>query len=439
MKKIFLLLIFSVFSVSISAQTDTFKLSLSGAMQCGLANRFDAKVNNLNIDISKNEFVKSKKSLLPDIFINGKVLYSGQVQPSIVSAGILGFTEPEKISLGMKNNTSLSLDFDYTIFKPGLYTDLEITSNNLELEKEKKNKSDIDIKVEIAEAYDIVVLKSLQYEIAKQNENRFKEYFKLAAGKYNNGTMLESDMLLSELDYKNATANTEKQKQNYLLSVQNLKYKINIPLQSVIILTDSLQSFTENNISADFNNQHVNRPEINMLSIQKSNFELQLKKAKQNYLPALSLIANYTQLFQGPGFEYNNSFYWAPVSYIGFKLSFPLTGYLKNTNTVEESKLKLSRSDMELKQKTIDVRYEMQEALTKLNNANQNLVTSKDNYTFSQKLYELKKQQYNTGSFSYENLLDTEKSLSNSEQEYILAVYNYFIAAIYYQKAAGRF
>jgi outer membrane protein TolC len=145
-----------------------------------------------------------------------------------------------KIAIGEKNNTALSLDLNYPIYKPGLYTDIKIASNNLELEKEKNNKSDINIKIEIAESYDNVLLKSLQYEIAQKNESRYKEYYDLAKGKYDNGALLESDMLLAELDYKNAVANTAQQKQNYLLCLQNLKYKINVPDQSVIILTDSL-------------------------------------------------------------------------------------------------------------------------------------------------------------------------------------------------------
>src|ERR1035437_10128555 len=249
MKKIIYLLVLSAFCCTIAAQTDTLKLSLDGAIQLGLNNRFDTKERTLNIDLAKNKLLKSKKDLLPDISANGKITYNGQVEPTIVSPGILGFTKAQKIALGMKNNTAFALDLNYTVYKPGLYTDIKIASNNLELEREKNNKSDIDIRVEIAEAYDDVLLKSLQYDITRKNENRYKEYYDLANGKYNNGALLESDMQLAELDYKNAKANTKKQKQNYLLSIQNLNYKINFPMQSVILFADSLQSSIGTNIS----------------------------------------------------------------------------------------------------------------------------------------------------------------------------------------------
>jgi outer membrane protein TolC len=246
-------------------------------------------------------------------------------------------------------------------------------------------------------------------------------------------------MLLAELDYKNAIAATEKQKQDYILSIENLKYKINIPEQSVVILTDSLHSDEAgigDVLSAD---ALTKRSEIKQLAIEQGGNELQLKKARQNYFPSLSLFANYTQFYQGPQFDYSNNFYWAPVNYVGVKLSIPITGSFKNTNSVKEYKLKLVQTDFALKQKTADIQYEVQESLSRLNNAKQNLVTANDNYLLSQKVYELKKQQYNSGSFSYEKLLDTEKSLSGTEQEYISAVYSFMIAKISYQKAVGNY
>jgi outer membrane protein TolC len=440
MKKIIFLLVLFAFCIKISAQNDTLKLSLKQAVQMGISNRFDVKASNLNIDLAHNNLVKTKKDLLPELSANGKINYYGQVQPSIIPAGYLGLTEPEKITIGMKNNTALAVDFNYAVYKPGLYTDIKIASNNLELEKEKNNQSDFIIKIKISETYENALLKSLQYNIAQKNENRYKEYYELAGGKYSNGAILESDMLLAELDYKNSKANTAKQKQNYLLSLQNLGYEINIPAQTIIILTDSLQTASENDGNIELpTNAPINRSEIRQLNIEQSIYTLQLNKTKQNYLPTLSLFANYTQLFQGADMVYSNSFYWAPVDYVGLKLSIPITANIKNTSSVNGYKLKLLQNELKLKQKTADVTYEIQDAITRLNNSRQNLFIAKDNYALSQKIYGIKKQQYDSGSFLYEKLLDMEKSIATSEQAYINATYDFLIAKINYQKAMGKY
>ena len=439
MKKIIYILVLAVVCGKLSAQNDTLKLSLEQAIQIGMSNRFDVKGDHLNTDIARNRLIKTRRELLPDLTASGKLLYYGELQPSIIPAGYLGFTEPKKIAIGMKNNTSFALDLNYTIYKPGLYTDKKIASNNLVMEEERNKKSDINIKIEIAEAYDNILLESLQYKIAQKNAGRYKEYYELTRGKYSSGAILESDMLLAELDYKNAIAGLEKQKQEYMLSTKNLKYKINVPEQTVVVLTDSLHSGEagmDDELSAD---GLTKRSEIKQLEIEQAGNELQLKKAKENYLPSVSLFGNYTKFYQGPQFDYSNNFYWSPVNYVGVKLSVPITGSIKNTNTVKEYKLKMAQTDFILKQRTADIRYEIQESRTRLNNAGQNLETAKDNYLLSQKVYELKKQQYDSGSFSYEKLLDTEKSLSATEQEYISAVYSFLIAKINYLKAIGNY
>jgi outer membrane protein TolC len=272
------------------------------------------------------------------------------------------------------------------------------------------------------------------------NEQRYKEYYDLANGKYHNGAMIESDVMQAQLDYKNAQTNTKKQNQNYLLSLQTLKYNINIPAQTVIIPTDSLQAMENSNSIVDLSANSVsNRSELKQLSIEQNGYILQLGKARQNYLPTLSLFGNYTQLFQGPDFNYSNNFYWAPVNYVGVTLSIPITGSIRNTNDVNDFKIKIAQANFEIKQEAVTIQYEIQQAITNLLNAEKNLQESQNNYNLSQKLYELKKQQYGLGSFSYENLLDTEKSLSTAEQEYITAVYDLLIAKINYQKAIGKY
>ncbi|MDR3704298.1 MAG: TolC family protein [Paludibacteraceae bacterium] len=440
MKKIIYLLLFTALSSNMVAQTDTLTLSLDQAMQLGLNNRFDSKESSLNIDVAKSKKIKSKKELLPDISANGKVIYNGQVQPTIVPAGYLGFTSPEKIALGMKNNTAFALDLNYSIYKPGLYTDIKIAANNIVLETEKNHHTNIDIKTEIAEAYENVLLKAIQYDIALKNEARYNEYYELALGEYNNGALIESDRMLAKLDYKNAKTNTEKLKQNYLLSVQYLKYKLAIPDQTAIKLTETIESaYAETTTETNYTNPTTDRTEIKQLWIEQRGIKLQLSKARQNYLPSFDVTANYTKLFQGAGFDYANSFYWTPVDYVGLRLSVPITGSIKNANTVKEYKIQLRQNALKLQQKTADVQYEILEALTQLNNAKQNLRVAKDNYDLSGKVYNLKKQQYNSGSFPYQQLLDTEKSLTNADQEYITSIYNFLLAKINYQKAIGMY
>jgi outer membrane protein len=64
---------------------------------------------------------------------------------------------------------------------------------------------------------------------------------------------------------------------------------------------------------------------------------------------------------------------------------------------------------------------------------------TRTNYQLSGSIYQTQKQQYQLGAFSYGNLLDTERSLSTAEQNYIRAVYDFLLARVNYQQAIGGF
>ncbi len=131
--------------------------------------------------------------------------------------------------------------------------------------------------------------------------------------------------------------------------------------------------------------------------------------------------------------------FWTPFSYFGIKFSVPITSNIKNKNSIDSYKFKTLQTDLYLKQQTEAINFEVQKASTELENATENVQTTKSNYDLSKTIYENQKLQYSFGSLLYSNLLDTDKSLSAAEQNYVKSVYDYLLAKISYQKAIGYF
>ena len=104
----------------------------------------------------------------------------------------------------------------------------------------------------------------------------------------------------------------------------------------------------------------------------------------------------------------------------------------------QEYAFKVQQTNLHLQQKKADIIYEVQKTLASLNNAWHNMQTTQDNYELSKRIYENQKQQYVLGSFQYSNLLDTERSLSTAEQNYVKSVYEYLLAKLNHQKATGH-
>ncbi len=419
-------------------QSAELKVGLQEAIDLGLKNRYDLQADQYNLLIADNELSKSKKEWIPEISGAGNIRYSPQIQATFIPGGFFG-NEPGLVSLGAKSTTIFGLDLNQTIFKPGISSDIKIARNNVELEKEKKRQNENYIREQIAQAYLNVVLRDLQNKIATNDEQRYKEYAQVAEGKLKAGSLIENDYLKAKLDYENAKVETLKAKQNYQLALENIKYQINVPAETELTLSDSLNSASFLLEQLPTNYDVTKRTEIEQLTLQQQNNKLQIVRSKQNALPSVSLYANYSKQFVYTNFDYTLSQWWSPFSYLGLRLSVPITSNFKNRNTIRENEIRSIQTDLNLKQKQADINYEVQKASSELSNSLKNMNIAKSNYELSQVIYKNQKQQYDLGTLLYSNLLDTDRSLNTTEQNYVKAVYDYLVAMINYQKAIGNY
>jgi outer membrane protein TolC len=437
MKKIILLLAVGLPVLTCAQTNQAFTLSLKQAMELGLKNRFDRKVFQYNIPMAENDLSKSKKGWIPEVQAAGDIQYTTQIQPTYIPKGFVGFGEPGLLTLGAKNMTVFGLSLVQPLFKPGINTNVKIAETNLALQKVKIRGDEMDIKNKISLAYLDVLLKRLQFQIAENEEARFKEYEELAAGKYKMGTLIENDYLRAKLDYKNAKVKTAMMSQNDSLAMDYLKYQINIPEEDILTLSDSIETIRFDSEALQPESIFQNRTEIKQLELQRQENKLQLKKVRQNALPSVSFTGYYAGIYQNQDFHYNESKWWAPHSYLGLQFSIPITSNFINKNEMTEYELRQDQLELELQQEKSAIQFQIRKASDDLQNAKENMQNAKENYSLSQTIYKNQRQQFTIGVFRYSDLLETEKSLDKAEQIYIEAVYEYLIAQVAYEKATG--
>jgi outer membrane protein TolC len=434
MKRI-IAIIGTLFSTASHAQTT---LTLQQALELGLKNRYDIQANQYDINIAQTNINRSKTAWIPEINAKGEVRYNTRVQATYIPQGFGNLDKPELLALGAKNLTVLGLDLNQPLYKPQLSTSIKIARNEADLQREKNREAEINIKMMIARAYLNVLLKEAQQKIAANDEQRYEQYYTLADGKYKVGSLIENDYLHAKLDYENAKVQYQQSVQNYNLAIEELKYQVNIPTESHIVIVDTLSKNALPDlqpVAADA----TNRTEIKQLLLSQQGNQLQLKMTRQNVLPVVSFFANYSGQFVNNNFNYTKSEWWSSFSYLGLRVSIPLTANFKNHHDLLENRMRVQQTELNIKQKTADINYEITKASTERNNALNNLQEAGKNYELSQTIYQNQLKQFALGSFQYNNLLDTEKSISTVEQNYIMAVYDYLNATINLQKANGGF
>lgn len=440
MKQIIPIIILTLAASLCQAQqtAETLKLSRTEAIRLGLQNRYDVKANAYDVQIAGTQIVQAKNKWLPELNGDGQVRYSPQLQNSVIPGGVLpGFNEPTLLPLTVKNQTILGLSLSQPIYDANLINDVRIAENQLQQQQEKKRASETEIMLTISRSYLDVQLRGLQKRIAADIAERNSEYEKIAAGMLKAGSLIENHYLRAKLDRENAEQLLKQAEQSYSLSLLKLRYHLNVPENTSLILTDSL----ELNAMSDLTMVQPNgsRPEIRLLELAGKGYELDLRKTRQALLPSLSFGANYSQQFLSDDFRYSAGRWWSPFSYLSLNLHIPISAHYKNKAVATEYRERIGQNALLLAQKKADISYEVQQARTALTNAVSNMKSAGDSYQLSKTIFHNQQAQYKLGAFDYSALLDTEKSLNATEQVYIQSAYDLMLAQLQLQKATNNF
>ncbi len=438
MNRIYLTVIISFVVIIANAQTQGGVLSLSRekAIEIAIQKRFDKKAQTVHSQSAQSAINDAKKQWLPDIAGTSETRYNPQLQKTIIPGGILpNYDKPSLLALGGAVNTSyINLSLEQSIYDKEKNIQLALSKNDYQSRLEKEKETEIQIKDEVLKAYLEILLKEFQYKIAEDIQERSIEYLKLSKAKFENGKIIENDYLRVKLDKDNADVAVSVSLQQYKLAKITLCFRLNLPAETKIELSENL-----NDIAAE--NKHYSlqqRTELrqSMLQIQKDS--ILLKGVKQNWFPKISFVANYTYQYQNEKYQFDNKGWWSPYSYLGLKATFPISNILKSKSDVVVKKLTLDESRLRYEHIQTEINFAVSKSISDIENARNNLIVAKANYELAQKIFKNHQQQFSLGMFDYSNLLDTERTLRTSEQQYTEAVYFYMLAYMENQKQTGN-
>ena len=437
MNKIFITLLFVIGQLTTFAQSQPKSLSLKEAIAIAMNSRADLQADGYNTLIAQNNIDRKKRIWIPDVSANANLRYNIGLQGTLIPAGFGGLPEPAILSLGARNVTAFGLDISEPLYRPTLKTELRLAEVSLQATKESKSVAENALKAKIAEAYYNVSLKKLQRTMLMDVEKRYKEYLLITEGKFKNGVALESEYLKTKLDADNAAIEVTKAEQAYAFSLTYLKYLINMPTETEVIVTDTLRT-KDTAYNGETLPTTINRPEVRILDLQNKSLDLMTQRTKESFLPTVSLYANASIQYLNNNYDYTKDF-WNPYSFVGVRMEVPLSAKYKSVETLNEYALKLKQGTLEQEQKNADIHFEIEKAKTDIQNALLNLKSTKMSYDLSNDLYAQQVKQFALGGLLYSNILDTERTLNTSEQNYVRAIYDYIIAKISWQKATGQF
>jgi outer membrane protein TolC len=184
--------------------------------------------------------------------------------------------------------------------------------------------------------------------------------------------------------------------------------------------------------------KYVDRPDFQLLQVNRQLNEFDVKRYKKMYIPTANLTAAYAQN------QYTNTFYlgeknsWFPSSYVGLSINVPIfDGFYKAAN-ISQAKLKLQQTENKMDDLKIRIDNDVRQAQLRFTAALASLDFQKKNLDLSQRVYDQTRKKYEQGLGSNTEITTALSDQTTAQANYFNALYNAIIARVDYRTAIGK-
>lgn len=400
--------------------------------------------NNLSLETKRNDILKGKHTLsenraklLPQI--NAIASFNDNFNPPVSVTDGSAYGNPYNVTHTLQYNASAGLQLQMPLYNQTVYTALSIARTMDEINGLSYEKAREDLMMQIAQMYYLGQSTSEQIAIVKENIRRLEELRDITTAFFDNGMAMEVDVKRVNINLENLQVQYDNAVSMLTQQLNLLKYVMDYPAEKEISLTPV---DTEHITPVALSGLSENLSELRLLRQQGTLAKQQQKMISQGYLPSLSLTGNFMySAFTDKAknwFHSGPSNHWYNSSGIGLTLRIPVfDGFDKR------SKLRKARIDTENVRLTYEnTRKNLQtqylNATNELMNSQRNFTKQKDNYLLAEDVYEVTSDRYREGIASMTEVLQDEMRMSEAQNNYVNAHYNYRMTNLSLLKLTGN-
>jgi len=421
-----LLLLFTVFGLGATAQTQEF--TLTAAQDYAIKHNYQAKNAIIDVAIAARKVKETIAGGLPQATANVSYNNFINLATSLVPGEFFG-GEPGtymEVSFGTKHNASIDGQLTQLLFSGSYFVGLKASKAFQNMSELQLEQVEQDVKTAIANAYFLVLISEKNKKLMQETIETMEKLLSDTKAMFDAGFMEDTDVdriNLVILDLKTSLLNADNQIQNALYL---LKFNLGLNVTDEISLTDNLETILlsvnpEIAMKEDF--KLKNHISYRLLENQARISELQVSLAKTEYMPVASGFLSQAQNAQRNSFNFFDfSEKWFPTTVAGVQISIPIFSSGVRIHKVKQSVLELEKTKNSLSQVSESL---VMGAVTARNNFEVSVATYEakvKNFDLAKKIYSKDQMRYKSGVASSTDLNQSYNTLLESQGTYLGAI-----------------
>ena len=419
--KIYLIIVSLFFAqLSFAQETSTKVWSLQDCIDYAIEHNITVKDATLNINLAEVDYSKSKSSILPNLFGSASQSFSNGSTIDPITSNFV----TDQI-----NSTNVGINSSMTLFQ-GNQLSNQIKQNKILLEQsiflEEVEKNNIVLN--ILEVYLQTLYSKESIAIAENNVVASEKEVQRAKARLDAGTIALGDYTEAQSQAATNKFNVISAKNDYQQYIIQLKQLLELsPLEDI-----QIETIDENmdliNLDIDKNQLYNNAigflPEIQASNLNIAANEKELDIAKGGFLPTLSLTGS-----MGSGYTSINDNTFSDQFDVNFnqKLGLSLTIPIFNRNqtkaAVKTASINIDKAQIQKQNTEKEVYRKVETAYQNAISAQEQVIASEASKVAAEQSYKLAQKKYELGALSTTDLVISQNTYTNAQQNYLQSKY----------------
>lgn len=435
-----LIILLVVFAFQLQAQ-EAKTLLLKDAINYALQNKVEAKKAALDVENAEYKIQEVRSQALPQISANGSLTYNPILQLNALPGDYFGAPGTTLLApLGQKWTSVAGVSLTQTIFNEQVFTGLKAAKTTREFYKINKELTDEQVIERVATAYYQVYLQRQKLTVIENNLKNTTKVKDVIKNLFDNGLARKIDLDRITVTLNNITTSRQKLLNAVEIQENALKFYMGMPVNDKIIIPESEVKILP--VVLEEAAETSNRSEYRLMETQKTLLEFNRRAMKSLYYPTLSATAGYNYIGQGPemplGAKPSEGVYWSDFSSIGLNLNIPIFTGFGTRAKVRQADIDVRKAEVDLADTKLALDLAYKNAKTQVENSLITIENQKENAKLAQEVYDNTQNNYINGLASLTDLLDSENSLVEAQNNYNTALLDYKLAEIQLIKSRGE-
>ena len=402
-------------------------LSLKDCLKIGIENNLSLKSSRNEVTKGKHNISENRARLLPQI--NFAAGFNDNFTPPVSVTDGTAYGKLYNVTKTLQYNSSASLQLQMPLYSQTALTAVEIAKTLDNLNQLSYEKAREDIIMQIAKLYYLIQNTTEQIAIIGDNLKRFEELKKFAQAFYDNQMALGVDLKRINVRIESTDVSLANAKAMLREQYNMLKYAMDYPADEEILV--EVKHVDDINMAAQ-SGLNANLYELQLMRTQEKLTEQQVKLAKDAYLPTIALTGNftfsaYTDKFKN-WFHSGESNHWYDSNGLGISLRVPVFDGFEKRSKIRKAQVDIENAVITYDNTFKNMQTQYLNATNELLNSERNYKRQKDNYALAEDVYNVTSDQYREGVASMTDVLQDEMRVSEAQNNYLTAHYNFQVA-----------